>query len=311
MTLIRILIDVPGLYSAHKYNDEINGIMNLKPMVIQILCVVLFCIGGIASAGQIDDVRANVYAWRKSWQNRDINRYMSFYSPDFKSEGLDYKGWMQKKATLFKTSGDIRLEINDLGVFIEGEYATARFLQRFHGSKFSDVGEKTLTMVQSNGKWKIVSEAWKPLVLSDRVSDGMALRSNSKQPGSVSPPSDKTGQNHKIKPISRNNIIIKSIKFEPKKDQDSVYIASNTFFIPEILTLEGNKPRIVIDIRSVSSWSGPYITPVRGNLIRQIRTHLHPDTKKLRIVLDLNPSENYFINQIYYEKKYIYCIEVR
>lgn len=285
--------------------------MNLKSIVIQILCMVQFCLAGIASAGQIDDVRANVYAWHKSWHNRDISSYMSFYSPDFRSEGLDYKGWMQKKTKLFKTSGDIQMEITDLGVFIEGEYATARFVQRYHGSKFSDVGEKTLTMVNSNGKWKIVSEAWKPLVMSARIPEKMAPRSNPKELGSVSPLADKAGQDKKIKAILQNGIIIKSIKFEPKKDRENVFIASNTFFVPEILTLEGDKPRIVIDIKPVSSWSGRNRTPVKGNLIRQIRTHLHPDTKKLRIVLDLNPSENYFINQVYYEKKHIYRIEVR
>jgi ketosteroid isomerase-like protein len=273
--------------------------------------MVQFCLAGIASAGQIDDVRANVYAWHKSWHNRDISSYMSFYSPDFRSEGLDYKGWMQKKTKLFKTSGDIQVEITDLGVFIEGEYATARFVQRYHGSKLSDVGEKTLTMVNSNGKWKIVSEAWKPLVMSARIPEKMAPRSNPKELGSVSPPADKAGQDQKIKLILQNGIIIKSIKFEPKKDRENVFIVSNTFFVPEILTLEGDKPRIVIDIKPVSSWSGRNRTPVKGNLIRQIRTHLHPDTKKLRIVLDLNPSENYFINQVYYEKKHIYRIEVR
>ena len=93
-----------------------NGIVNLKSLVIQILCMVQFCLAGIASAGQIDDVRASVDAWQKSWQNRDISSYMSFYSPNFRSEGLDYKGWMQKKTKLFKTSGDIEVEITDLGV---------------------------------------------------------------------------------------------------------------------------------------------------------------------------------------------------
>ena len=91
--------------------------MKLKSIAIQILCMVHFCLAGIASAGPIDDVRASVYAWRKSWQNRDINSYMSFYSPDFRSEGLDYKGLMHKKAKCFKTSGDIQVEILDLGVF--------------------------------------------------------------------------------------------------------------------------------------------------------------------------------------------------
>jgi len=273
--------------------------------------MVQFCLSGIASAGQIDDVRANVYAWRNSWENRDINSYMSFYSPDFRSEGLDYKGWMQKKTELFKTTFDIQVEITDLGVFIEAEYATARFVQRYNDPKLSDVGEKTLTMVNSNGKWKIVSEAWKPLEMSARPTEKTAQRSNSKELDLVSLPADKTGQGHEIKSILKNSIIIKSIKFEPKKDRDNVFIASNTFFVPEILTLEGDDPRIVIDIKPVSSWSGRSTTLVEGNLIRQIRTHLHPDTKKLRIVLDLNPSENYFINQIYYEKKHIYCIEVR
>jgi len=273
--------------------------------------MVQFCLAGIASAGPIDDVRANVYAWHRSWQNRDINSYMSFYSPDFRSEDLDYKDWKQKKIQAFKTSGDIQVEITDLGVFIEAEYATARFVQRYHDSKFSDVGEKTLTMVNSNGKWKIVSEAWKPLVMSARITKNIAPRSNPKELVSVPPPADKAGQDHEIKAVLPNGIIIKSIKFEPKKDREKVFIASNTFFVPEILTLEGDKPRIVIDIKPVSSWSGRHRTPVKGNLIRQIRTHLHPGTKKLRIVLDLNPSENYFINQVYYEKKNIYCIEVR
>jgi len=285
--------------------------MNLKSIVIQILCMVQFCLAGIASAGQIDDVRANVYAWRNSWQNCDIGSYMSFYSPDFRSEGLDYKGWMQQKTKLFKTSGDIQVEIADLGVFIEAEYATARFVQRYQGLKFSDVGEKTLTMVNSDGKWKIVSEAWKPLVMSARITKEMAPRSKPKKSGSVSPPADKAGQGQEIKAILQDGIIIKSIQFEPKEDRENVFIASNTFFVPKILTFEGDKPRIVIDIKPVSSWSGRYIIPVKGNLIRQIRTHLHSGTKKLRIVLDLNPSENYFINQFYYEKKNLYCIEVR
>ena len=285
--------------------------MKLKSIVIQILCMVQFCLSGIALASQIDDVRANVYAWGKSWQNRDISSFMSFYSSDFRSEGLDYKGWMKKKTKLFKTSGDIQVEITDLGVFIEGEYATARFVQRYQGPKFSDVGEKTLNMVNSNGKWKIVSEVWKPLAMSARITKKTTLRSNPKKLGSVSPPVDKTAQDHGIKAILKSGIILKSIKFELKKDRENVFIASNGFFVPKILTFEGDKPRIVIDIKPVSFWSGRYRTPVKGHLIRQIRTHLNPNTNKLRIVLDLNPSENYFIKQVYYEKKNIYCIEVR
>lgn len=294
-----------------KCNDGMLRIMRMKSIVIRILCILQFCYLGTVSAGQIDDVRANVYAWRNSWESRDISNYMSFYSPNFKSEGLDFKEWKQKKTKLFKTRDNIQVEIIDLGVFIEAESATARFVQRYRDSKFSDVGEKILTMVRSNGKWKIVSESWKPLVMSARITEKKPKQSNPKILDIATFPAGKAVKDHKNKASFKNSIIIKSIKFEPMEDRDNVFIASNTFFVPEILTIEGDDPRLVIDIKPVSSWSGRSTTPVNGNLVRQIRTHLHADTNKLRIVLDLNPSENYFINQIYYKKKHTYCIEIR
>ena len=137
-----------------------------------ILCLILFGLAGIAPAvwaGKIDDVRASVYAWCNSWQNRDIDTYMSFYSHNFRSNGLDYQGWMQKKKKRFKMINDLRVDIFDLGVFIEGESAVATFIQRYKDSKISDVGEKTLTMIYTGGKWKIVTEEWKALKMPARI----------------------------------------------------------------------------------------------------------------------------------------------
>ena len=129
--------------------------------------------------------------------------------------------------------------------------------------------------------------------------------------GMVQSTATKAGQSHDIKDSQSNKTIVKNIKYKIENDREKVFIALNNFSTPEILTLEGDKPRIVIDIKNVSSWSKHYRTPINGNLIKQIRTYLHRDTGKLRIVLDLNPSENYFINQTYYKTENIYCIEVR
>ncbi len=285
--------------------------MTSRSIAPQILCIVLFSLVGIASANKIDDVRANVYAWGKSWQSQDSNSYMSFYSPAFRSKGLDYQGWRQRKSKHFQKIDDIRLEISDLWVFIEGRHATARFVLRYQDSKFSDVGEKTLTIVKEGDKWLIVSEKWRPLKIPVRTTRGRMATSNSQGLGIEAQAVDKAGRSHEIKASSSNKIIVKSIKYKIEKDREKVFIALNNFSTPKILTLEGDKPRIVIDIKNVSSWSGHYRTPVNGNLIKQIRTYLHRDTEKLRIVLDLNPSENYFINQIYYQTENIYCIEVR
>jgi ketosteroid isomerase-like protein len=277
----------------------------------------LFSLAGIASASKINDVRANVYAWGKSWQNQDINSYMSFYSPSFRSKGLDYQGWGQRKFKYFQEIDEIKLKISDLWVFIEGRHATANFVLRYQDSKFSDVGEKTLTIVKEGDKWLIVSEKWKPLKIPVRTTRGRMSTSNSQGLDIEAQAVDKTGRSHEMKASSSNKIIVKSIKYKKEKDHEKVFIALNKFSTPKILTLEGNKPRIVIDIQNVPSWSGQYRTPVKGNLIKQIRTYLHRDIdlhrdiEKLRIVLDLNPSEDYLINQINYQTENIYCIEVR
>ena len=145
-------------------------------LVILILIMVLFGLAGIAPASDIEDVRARVYSWSNAWQNRNINRYMYFYSPTFQTNGLNYKGWMEDKARHFQKSGDIRIGISDLWVFIEGKYATARFLQRYQDTKYSDVGEKTLILINTNGQWKIVSEEWKPLKSPVRTAASQSSR---------------------------------------------------------------------------------------------------------------------------------------
>jgi ketosteroid isomerase-like protein len=285
--------------------------MNSRSITTQILCMVFFSLVGIASASKIDDVRANVYAWGQSWQSQDINSYMSFYSPAFRSKGLDYQGWRQRKTKHFRKTDDIRLEISDLSVFIEGRHATARFVLRYQDSKFSDVGEQTLTIVKEGDKWLIVSEEWRPLKVPGTTKGRMDTSSNSQILGIEAQAVDKAEQGHEIKTLPPNKIIVKGIKYKIEKDREKVFITLNNFSTPKILTLEGDKPRIVIDIKNVSSWSGHYRTPVNGKLIKQIRTFLHHDTEKLRIVLDLNPSENYSTYQIYYQTENIYCIEVR
>ncbi|MGA7143684.1 MAG: hypothetical protein WBY47_04195 [Desulfobacterales bacterium] len=282
-----------------------------RSLGVLIVCLLLLGLAGAAWAGQIDDVRANVYAWCKAWQDRDIDAYKSFYSRNFRSQGLDYRGWMQKKKRRFSMIGELRVGILDLGVFIEGESAIARFIQRYHDPKVSDVGEKTLTMIHTDGKWEIVSEVWKPLKVSTRMSwepsPPPVPKETKPRPSPVGP----AKQNRTGNTLSQRTILVKSIKFEPQKKLEKLFIVSNKYFVPKISTEEGDHPKVVIDIKPVFSWNGPYRTPTNGKLIRQIRTFLHPGSDTLRIVLDLNPSKNYHINQIYYEKRNIYCLEIR
>lgn len=274
------------------------------------LSVSLFAVKGIAFANPIDDVRATVYAWADAWTSQDIIRYMSFYSPAFRSKELDYQRWLNKKAKQFQTSANIEVNISDLWVFIEGKEATARFVQHYKGTNTSDVGEKTLRLVNESGKWMIVFESWMPLAASVPAPEKRAA-ANRQVVETQRQPTDKTKQKEKKKRTHPNEVIVKNIDFHIENKAEKVCLNLNTFTIPVIFTLENKKPRIVVDIKNVYSWKGANTMPVNGRLIKQIRTYLHSKIHKLRVVLDLNSAEDYIIDQTYDPKEYIYCVEIK
>ena len=111
----------------------------------------------------INTVRAFISDWADSWQEKNIDRYMSFYSRAFRSGELDYSGWQAKKAQLFKRSGSPSLKVSDLWVVIEGNYASASFIQHYRDANYADIGEKTINLVKDDGKWQIISEEWQPM----------------------------------------------------------------------------------------------------------------------------------------------------
>jgi len=115
------------------------------------------------SLNEIHVVRGVISDWIKAWQSKDLEGYMAYYSPEFRSEKLDYHALRTKKAELFKRPGSISVNISNLWVFIEGPVAKVRFTQEYADTYLSDVGEKHMLMMNSNGAWKIVSEEWKPL----------------------------------------------------------------------------------------------------------------------------------------------------
>jgi cell division septation protein DedD/ketosteroid isomerase-like protein len=111
----------------------------------------------------IEIVRNQIGAWRKAWEGKDIDNYMSFYSPDFISQGLDYSGMKAKTEIMFKKKGDISFSVSDLWVFIEDEEANASFVQRYSNPAMGKMGEKTLILRKTGQDWKIISESWKSL----------------------------------------------------------------------------------------------------------------------------------------------------
>jgi len=111
--------------------------------------------------------------------------------------------------------------------------------------------------------------------------------------------------------VSHPFLIVGDITFVKEKDgRERICIPFNRTCMPDIFSIPGEKPRIVLDIKDVSQWSGKAIIPTNGLLVQQVRMHLYRDEGKLRIVLDLDPTMDYGVAPCYYEADNVYCIDV-
>jgi hypothetical protein len=101
------------------------------------------------------------------------------------------------------------------------------------------------------------------------------------------------------------NITVKNITYKIDKETEKVIIELNRATTPIVFHINGNNPRIVIDIMDVLPCKGRYRTPIKGKLIKQIRAYYHKDSEKLRVVLDLYPGRDYVLSQLQISQKFL------
>ncbi|MCG6537381.1 MAG: AMIN domain-containing protein, partial [Syntrophales bacterium LBB04] len=105
---------------------------------------------------------------------------------------------------------------------------------------------------------------------------------------------------------------MKNIRYSLEDDgKESIFIEFNRFYTPVIFAIPGKEPRIVLDITNISSFKKKQaIISVGGKLIKRIRSSINHQTNEARIIIDLNPSKDYSVNPVFYEKDNIYSLEI-
>jgi tetratricopeptide (TPR) repeat protein len=88
---------------------------------------------------------------------------------------------------------------------------------------------------------------------------------------------------------------VKRIDFSKDKiGGEWVSIFCNQSCTPEIFSIEGENPRIVMDLKEVSHIQiKTRSMNTDGELVKRIRNYLDKETDKLRVVLDLKPSKSF------------------
>lgn len=252
-------------------------------------------------SGDINSLRTMVAAWCRDWQARDLDRYMAHYHRHFQANGLNRQQWQRRKADLFKRSGSLVITVTDLWIVMEKDQAVARFLQRYQSQSWAETGEKTLVLVRTRNGWRIIEERFQPLPDKQIVEAARRLHGNS-------PPASQQKNQTPEAPDSHMG----QLRLASAADSEKVFVSLDHFFIPIVSTIDGDNPRIIIDIHGVMGWHEPATLEVTGTWIRRIRSHLRGEAPhRLRIVLDLKTADALTLSQTYVTAENVYCLEIR
>jgi murein L,D-transpeptidase YafK len=103
-----------------------------------------------------------VEKWRRDWESRDADRYLSHYSPNYQGLGLDYRAWVEHKRRVNPSKRYIKVGVSGESMFLypgedgllvvtfEQDYSSDNFRRRFLKRQY--------WRMEKDGRWRIVYE---------------------------------------------------------------------------------------------------------------------------------------------------------
>jgi hypothetical protein len=154
------------------------------------------------------------------------------------------------------------------------------------------------------------------IALGLNVSQGTAQEGSSRQitppPMTATPALPHDGIDPLSVPRPTRPIVVKNITFKAEGEtSEKVFVEFNQLFMPKIFGIEGDPPRIVLDVENAVFLPKKLsLIRTQGKWVRQIRTAQDPKTGTLRIVLDMSAQKNYFVNQVFYKAELMYVLDI-
>ncbi|MES3036511.1 MAG: L,D-transpeptidase family protein [Bdellovibrionota bacterium] len=140
----------------NKSIDELKSYVTLKetPVIIQ-------------SSDAIEDEEASkaevttfLDTWKEAWISKDIDKYIQYYSADFKNPGYNVRTWKDYKRKITDGSGEISIDFEEILTLKGHNQYVISFVQKYKSEKLQDIGLKTLWLKKEDKNLKIIREDW-------------------------------------------------------------------------------------------------------------------------------------------------------
>jgi len=104
-----------------------------------------------------------IEAWRKDWESRDVDRYLSHYSRSFRNNEGDFALWSKQKRLVAASKAWVKVELSKLSVFRnpgKEDMIVVTFEQDYRSNNLSNVLKKRQYWIKEGGRWKIIYEGF-------------------------------------------------------------------------------------------------------------------------------------------------------
>lgn len=104
-----------------------------------------------------------IEAWRKDWESRDVERYLSHYSKSFRNNEGDLEQWARQKRLVGSGKTWVKVGLSKMSVFRnpgKQDMIVVTFEQDYRSNNLSNVLRKRQYWMKEGGQWKIIYEGF-------------------------------------------------------------------------------------------------------------------------------------------------------
>ncbi len=106
-------------------------------------------------------LNTEIERWRRDWESRDTDRYLSHYSKKFSSGNENFAEWGRHKRLVNSSKSWIKVKLSNFSMFRDpgkDELVMVTFDQDYRSNNLSNTMKKRQYWTKDGGKWRIIYE---------------------------------------------------------------------------------------------------------------------------------------------------------
>lgn len=101
-------------------------------------------------------------SWLQDWKSQNMPKYLSHYSHNFSSDGVNYQQWSKRKFSVQASKANLEISLSDISMFSypdnDKNLVVIDFVHDFKSANLTHKIQKRQYWIQENNLWKIIYE---------------------------------------------------------------------------------------------------------------------------------------------------------